>query len=92
MIEVTVVCAWEHEQTVLPLAVAEGSCVAEVLEASGIADRYPQLSLAQVGIYGELVTPEWVVSAGDRIEIYRPLQIDPMEARRIRAGKRVRKT
>ena len=40
---------------------------------------------SDVGIFGELVGRDHVPAAGDRIEIYRPLQHDPRQARRERA-------
>ena len=38
-----------------------------------------------VGIWGKPVSRDSTVNAGDRIELYRPLDIDPREARRQRA-------
>ena len=43
------------------------------------------LSTNQVGVFGEVVSLDQIVAAGDRIEIYRPLKMDPMQARRLRA-------
>jgi hypothetical protein len=34
-----------------------------------------------LGIFGEAVADERVLQAGDRVEIYRPLQHEPREAR-----------
>ena len=39
-----------------------------------------------VGVFGESVGRELKLREGDRVEIYRPLLIDPKEARRRRAG------
>jgi putative ubiquitin-RnfH superfamily antitoxin RatB of RatAB toxin-antitoxin module len=38
-----------------------------------------------LGVFGEPATPETRLRDGDRVEVYRPLQIDPKEARRRRA-------
>jgi putative ubiquitin-RnfH superfamily antitoxin RatB of RatAB toxin-antitoxin module len=38
-----------------------------------------------VGIWGKRVSPDTTVRAGDRVELYRPLEVDPREARRQRA-------
>jgi putative ubiquitin-RnfH superfamily antitoxin RatB of RatAB toxin-antitoxin module len=38
-----------------------------------------------VGIFGQICDLEKILNAGDRIEIYRPLQKDPMDARRQKA-------
>ena len=61
----------------------------EAIEQSGILEKYPEIDLDsnKVGIFSrkrELHTP---VHAGDRIEIYQPLKVDPREARRRRAKK-----
>jgi len=58
--------------------------VREVLEKSGLL---PQVR-GKVGIFGRVVSPDRAVSAGERIEIYRPLPADPREARRKRAARR----
>lgn len=39
----------------------------------------------RIGIFARKVEPNRPVVEGDRIELYRPLQLDPMEARRRRA-------
>lgn len=62
----------EIKQLVVPL----GTTIGEVCGAS---------KPAAVGIFGKLRSMEHVLQAGDRIEIYKPLHMDPKEARRIRA-------
>lgn len=37
------------------------------------------------GVWGQARAPEQVLREGDRVEVYRGLQIDPKEARRSRA-------
>ncbi len=44
-----------------------------------------EVDLANVGIFGNKVSPEQVLRDGDRVEIYRPLLADPKEVRRQRA-------
>jgi hypothetical protein len=39
----------------------------------------------KLGIYGRVVAPSATLAHGDRVEIYRPLALDPKEARRRRA-------
>lgn len=74
----------DREQLVLPL----GSTVADALRRSTVPVRHPGLEpvaeRAGVGIHGRLVALDAVLGDGDRIELYRPLLIDPMEARRAR--------
>jgi len=56
--------------------------------ASGLLARYGLAAAQlQLGISGEKVSPECLLHEGDRVEILRPLAIDPREARRRRARK-----
>lgn len=68
--------------------VVPGTTVAEALDASGVdaACRIAWRSLT-VGIWSKPVPPDTLLGDGDRIEIYRPLQVDPKEARRRRVEK-----
>jgi hypothetical protein len=84
---VEVVYADPHRQILRRIELATGSTVAQAVDASGIPLMLPEGSVDpdQLGIYGRKVRPSQLVQAGDRIEIYRPLTLDPMEARRRRA-------
>ena len=68
------------------LQVADGATVRDVLLASGLPSRFPDLARADValGIWGEKTGPDQFVLAGDRVEVYRPLRVDPKVARRTR--------
>ena len=94
-LRVEVVYALPGAQTVIALAVAPGRSVAEAIADSGIAVRHPELrgrpQALCVGIFGRRVSPDTQLSDGDRIEIYRPLQVDPKEARRARAAQKARR-
>lgn len=87
-IAVQVVYATPAEQVSIPLQVGSGTSVREAIEISGLLERFPDVDLAanRVGIYGRLCALGDVVREGDRIEVYRPLRVDPKEARRLRAG------
>lgn len=89
MINVEVVYANAKKQAVLSVSLAEQATVQAAIEQSGILQQYPEINLNEnkVGIYSELVTLDTQLSDGDRVEIYRPLNITPMEARRLRAKK-----
>jgi putative ubiquitin-RnfH superfamily antitoxin RatB of RatAB toxin-antitoxin module len=79
-IQVDVVYAGEHTQSVIPLRVLKGSTVADIIQQSGIHAQ------GATGIWGkrvDLATP--VTQEGARVEIYRPLLIDPKQARLKRA-------
>ncbi|NUZ04955.1 RnfH family protein [Piscinibacter koreensis] len=66
--------------------VAPGASVVDAIRASGVLERHPMIDLdrQRVGIWGRACGPEAPVSAGDRVEIYRPLAADPKDARRAR--------
>lgn len=72
----------------LELDLPEGSRIADAVAASGWVARFPDLSpLPGVGIWGRKATPEQLLQDGDRVEIYRPLRVDPKVARRERFAK-----
>ncbi len=85
--QVEVIYALAHEQLIVSLTLQADSTVREAVVRSGLLQRYPEIILDQspVGIYGERVTYDSLLQDGDRVEIYRPLLVDPMEARRARA-------
>jgi len=87
---VEVAYAKPDTQELLTVAVPAGSTVQEVIERSRILERFPEIDLAvnKVGIFSRIVALDHPVEAQDRIEIYRPLQIDPREARRLQAKSR----
>lgn len=89
LIRLEVVYASQSEQAMLEVELSAGATVREAIERSGILQRFPEIDLMQnkVGRWNHLVTLDDVVSAGDRIEIYRPLLIDPKEVRRLRAAR-----
>jgi uncharacterized protein len=72
------------------LDVPVGASIADVIGASDLLSRYPEIDLAtaRVGVYSVLKTLASRVEAGDRVEVYRSLLVDPKEARRRRAAKR----
>lgn len=69
------------------LEVEENSTVVMVIRRSGILKQFPEINLAKayVGIHSKRITLSTSVQDGDRIEIYRPLLIDPKQARLLRA-------
>jgi uncharacterized protein len=93
MLKVEVAYASPDEQAIIPLTVPEASTVQAVIGLSGLLERFSSINLSvqAVGIFGRLVTLETIVEEGDRVEIYRPLLVDPMEARRARAKKQLKK-
>jgi uncharacterized protein len=57
----------------------DGSTLADALRIAAI-EADPSL----VGVWGRVRAPDWVLHDGDRVELYRPLTVDPMQARRLR--------
>ena len=88
--KVEVVYAFPEQQAMIILDASGKSTVAQVIHLSNVLVHYPEIDLQKnkVGIFGKKVDLQHIVQAGDRIEIYRPLTIDPKEARRIRALKK----
>ena len=68
------------------LSLPEGATVADALRESGLTIRHDTVGFA-VGVWGVLAAPGDRVRDRDRVEIYRPLQVDPKEARRLRQQK-----
>jgi len=87
MIAVEVVYLDAEQQWFQAVRVAEGSTVMDAVLASGVASIVPggQVDPERLGIFSRRVPANQIVQPGDRIEIYRPLLLDPMEARRRRA-------
>ncbi|SDW07628.1 RnfH family protein [Marinobacter mobilis] len=92
MIEVEVAYATPEKQRILSLSVKDGTSVYEAVLNSGILAEFPEIELANtdMGIFGKVVKKpkEEALQAGDRVELYRPLKIDPKQARLNRASKK----
>ena len=86
-IAVEVAYAEAQRQWVLPVQLPAGATVRQAIEASGLMEQVPGLVIdaARLGVFSRKATPEQVLEDGDRVEIYRPLSLDPKEARRRRA-------
>jgi hypothetical protein len=69
----------------VPLLLPAGSTLAQALQASGLLQRFPELGTAPpAGIWGRRQPPDTLLRERDRVELYRPLKVDPKEARRQR--------
>jgi uncharacterized protein len=77
-------------QNCLKLDLVKGSNIEQAINKSGLLERFPEIDLQinKVGIFSKIQELDTVLQPGDRIEIYRPLQTDPKEARRRRAQKK----
>lgn len=84
-IRVSVTYADPQRQIERALDVPADACVDDAIRASRILDELPHFTPVGIGIFGRIVTPKTRLRDGDRVELYRPLQVDPKEARRRRA-------
>jgi len=81
--------AWSlapRQVTTMTLTLPAGSTIADALHASGLP-----VDGAPFGIWGRVQASGHVLRDGDRVELYRPLLVDPKEARRQRYKKQGRR-
>lgn len=99
MIRVEVVYALPDQQFLTALSLPEGSTATQALEQSGFKTRFPDVdfTLLGMGIFsrmldgrGHPLPEDYVMRDGDRLELYRPLTLDPKKARLQRAEKKNR--
>ena len=87
-IDVEIVYALPDRQVLRRILLPDGSTVEDAILVSGLRAVFPDMDTTHVGIHGEPVPVTTILRDRDRIEIYRPLQVDPKEVRRMRAGKK----
>ncbi len=85
--KIEVVYLTNDSEFFVSLEMPDGASVQQAVEQSRLLDKHPDISFDknEVGIFSELVPLNAMLHEGDRVEVYRPLTIDPMEARRLRA-------
>ncbi len=97
LIEVEVAYATPEKQQIVTLQVPKGTTAYEAVVKSGIAEEFPQIDIESnsMGIFSEVLDgkklplpDEYVLGPRDRVEIYRPLIIDPKQARLARAARK----
>ncbi|MFQ5658798.1 MAG: RnfH family protein [Gammaproteobacteria bacterium] len=86
-LHVDVAYAHPQQSVIIPLDVSRGTTIKQVIEQSGILETCPEIDLARnaVGVFSKVRELQSIVNDGDRVEIYRPLTVNPREARRMRA-------
>ena len=89
LINIEVAYALPTNQTIVDVALKEGTTVQQAIEASNILEQFPDIDLkaTKVGVWSRVVKLNDTLIDGDRIEIYRPLIADPKEIRKRRAEK-----
>ena len=84
-IAVEVAYALPERQHIVALQVPRGCSAFEAADRSCIAALFDDVDLhrLRMGIFGRLLTDPHThaLQAGDRVELYRPLLIDPKDAR-----------
>ncbi len=96
MINVEVAYALPDTQKLIELLVEPGTTAFQAAERSGITKSFPEIDLeaCPMGIFGQTLgtkglapAKQYIMKAGERVELYRPLIADPKDARRKRAEK-----
>jgi len=95
-IRVEVAFALPARQILRSVRLDAGATVADAVAAAGLAAEFPDeaIDMLPAGIWGQVVAREQRLKDGDRVEIYRPLELDPRELRRklAAAGKTMRRS
>ncbi|WP_136068301.1 RnfH family protein [Modicisalibacter radicis] len=93
-INVEVAFALPQRQRIVALTLAAGTTAREAVRCAELGRHFPELPAstfleAELGIFGKVLREphKHVLQPGDRIEVYRPLLIDPKQARRQRADR-----
>lgn len=89
---VEVAYAKPERQEIIEVEVPEGATAMDAVLKSGIEEIFPEIDPAttDMGIFGKVIKkPDaHTLRDGDRVELYRPLIIDPKQARVNRAKKK----
>ena len=90
MLEIIVVYALPERQFQEVVNMAPRSTVRDAVLASGVLEVFSEIDLQTipVGIFSRRVELDTQLTDGDRVEIYRRLQLSPTEARRLRAQRK----
>jgi putative ubiquitin-RnfH superfamily antitoxin RatB of RatAB toxin-antitoxin module len=93
MIAIEVAYALPERQKIIALSVTPGTTAQQAIEESNLQQLFPEITATplSIGVFSRKVPLDYIVQPGDRIEIYRPLAKDPMDARRNRVKTKPRK-
>ncbi|RLA45020.1 MAG: RnfH family protein [Gammaproteobacteria bacterium] len=95
-ISIEVAYALPDQQKIIQLDVPPGTTAREAVRLSRIVDSFPDIDIdnATMGVFSQVLgskglpgPDEYRLLARDRVEIYRPLLVDPKEVRKQRAAK-----
>lgn len=89
MIKIEYVLALPNEQLQEYQMIEEGSALKDALSSFALDEKAKAMIESPIyGIFNQSVDLDYILQNGDRIEVYRPLQIDPKTARAIRAERK----
>lgn len=89
-LHIDVIYALAERQLVQDVEVPEGASMWQAVELSGLLESQGlDPDSLVVGMYGriEKAPREYILKDGDRVEIYRPLVVDPKESRKARVAR-----
>jgi len=88
-LKIEVCYALPRAQTLIEVELPQGATLGQAIDASGVLARHPEIDLAKqkTGVFGKLKPLDTVLADHDRVEIYRPLIVDPKAARLARVEK-----
>ena len=89
-ISVEVAYALPEKQQIVKLDVPLGTTALEAVTLSKLDEVFDEVVVGsdlKIGVWGKAITADRVLAAGERVEIYRPLLVDPKEVRKARAAK-----
>lgn len=92
-LHVDVVYLGIEQQFQRTVQLAAGATVRDAIDASGVLAEVAELRNRPLdtGVFNRVVPLDATLDDGDRVEIYRPLTVDPKAARRVRAEVRRRR-
>jgi putative ubiquitin-RnfH superfamily antitoxin RatB of RatAB toxin-antitoxin module len=80
-----VYCPQPRHSERVSLHLDEGACLGDAVAASGLCRRHGlDAAELRIGIWGRVQALQTPLRDQDRVELYRPLKVDPKEARRLR--------
>jgi putative ubiquitin-RnfH superfamily antitoxin RatB of RatAB toxin-antitoxin module len=95
-LRVEVAYALPDRQSLIALDIDAGCSALDAVRQSGITQQFPDLDIenATLGVWGRILKDPASIKLrdGDRVEIYRPLLIDPKVVRQARADARAVRT
>jgi putative ubiquitin-RnfH superfamily antitoxin RatB of RatAB toxin-antitoxin module len=91
MISVEVVAAVRERQKIVKLMLEQGATAADALSRANLEKSFPDIDFqrSRLAVWGRQARRDQILRDGDRVEVLRPLTIDPRDARRelAKAGK-----